>query len=70
MRIKHNLRDSVLMYKSYHLQDGERPDHVSLKLYGTTDYYWTLFMVNEDIVNTFADWPCSRAEIENKININ
>lgn len=69
VRIKHNLRDTVLMYKSYHIQDGERPDHVSLKLYGTTDYYWTLFMVNEDLVNTFADWPCSRAEIENKINI-
>jgi hypothetical protein len=68
VRIKHNLRDTVLMYKSYHIQDGERPDHVSLKLYGTTDYYWTLFMINEDIVNSFADWPCSRAEMENKIN--
>lgn len=69
VRIKHNLRDNVLMYKSYHIQDGERPDHVSVKLYGTTDYYWTLFMVNEDVVNTFADWPCSRVEMENKINI-
>jgi hypothetical protein len=68
VRIRQNLRDSVLMYKSYHIEDGERPDHVSLKLYGTTDYYWTLFMVNEDIVNTFADWPCSREEMENKIN--
>lgn len=68
VRIKQNLRDNVLMYKSYHVQDGERPDHVSVNLYGTTDYYWTLFMVNEDVVNTFADWPCSRSELENKIN--
>lgn len=68
VRIRQNLRDNVLMYKSYHIQDGERPDHVSIKLYGTGDYYWTLFMVNEDIVNTFADWPCSRSELEKKID--
>ena len=68
VRIKKNLRDTVLMYKNYHIEDGERPDHVSLKLYGTTAYYWTLFMVNEDMVNSFADWPCSRFEIEKKID--
>ena len=69
VRIKNSIRDDILLYKSYHIQDGERPDHVSLKLYGTTNYYWTFFMINENLVNTFADWPCSRIEMDNKIRI-
>ena len=69
VRLKNNLRDDILLYERYRIQDGERPDHVSLKLYGTTDYYWTFFMINPDIVNSFADWPCSRIEMENKIRI-
>lgn len=69
VRLKNNLRDDILLYERYHIQDGERPDHVSLKLYGTTDYYWTFFMINPDIVNSYADWPCSTTEMENKIRI-
>jgi hypothetical protein len=69
VRIKKNIRDDVLLYTYYNVQDGERPDHVSMNLYGTTDYYWTFFMVNENLVNVFTDWPLSRAELEHKIDM-
>lgn len=67
VRLKKNIKDDVLLYTYYNIQDGERPDHVSMNLYGTTDYYWTFFMINENLVNVFTDWPLSRAELENKI---
>lgn len=69
VRVKRSMRDDVLLYKTYHIQDNERPDHVSMKLYGSTDYYWTFFMINEDLVNSNSDWPLGRAELENKIII-
>lgn len=69
VRIKRSMRDDVLLYKTYHIQDNERPDHVSMKLYGSTDYYWTFFMINENLVNSNSDWPLGRGELENKINL-
>lgn len=68
VRLRKRIRDDVLLYSFYTIQDGERPDHVSLKLYGTTEYYWTFFMVNDTLVNLTQDWPLSREELENKIN--
>lgn len=32
--------------QKYVINDGENPTDVSMKLYGTQDYYWTFFVVN------------------------
>ena len=69
VRVKRSMRDDVLLYKTYNIQDNERPDHVSMKLYGSTDYYWTFFMINENLVNSNLDWPLGRLELQNKIDI-
>lgn len=42
----------------YVVQDGERPDQVSFKFYGTTDYDWAILMVN-DMYSIYDDWPRS-----------
>ena len=34
-------------YTFYDIQDGERPDVISYKLYGTPDHYWTIFIIND-----------------------
>ena len=67
VRLKANIKEDVLLYHKYTIQDGQRPDHLSLKLYGSPDYYWTFFMVNENLVNYYNDWPLSRKEFEDMI---
>lgn len=67
VRPKQSLKDDLLLYSKYTIKDGERPDHVSQKLYGSIDYYWTFFMVNEKLVNYHNDWPRSRQELEDHI---
>jgi hypothetical protein len=69
VRPKKSLKDDLLLYSKYTIKDGERPDHVSQKLYGSTDYYWTFFMVNEKLVNYHTDWPQSRQELEDYIAV-
>lgn len=66
---KQSLKDDILLYNKYTIQDGERPDHVSQKLYGTPDYYWTFFMVNENLTNLFTDWPLPRKEVQDYVSI-
>lgn len=48
-------------YEKYTIQDGERPDTLSYKLYGTTDYYWTFFLLNDHIRQ--QGWPLTVQEL-------
>ena len=43
------IKDDVSVYTEYNIQDGDRADQISQKLYGTTDYHWTIFLMNDDI---------------------
>jgi hypothetical protein len=67
VRPKASIKEDLLLYSKYTIQDGERPDHLSQKFYGSPDYYWTFFMVNENLVNVHTDWPLSRKEFEKMI---
>jgi hypothetical protein len=49
--------DDVSFYSYYNINEGERPDMASYNLYGTSDYYWTFFIINKDLSNAFNDWP-------------
>lgn len=51
------IQDEVAFYSYYNILDGERPDNVSQKLYGTPIYYWTFFLVNPDLNNFYEHWP-------------
>jgi hypothetical protein len=51
------------IFQKYQLQSGELPESLSNKLYGTTDYFWTILVIN-NIVNPFLDWPLSDNQVE------
>ena len=69
VRIKPEIKDDIILYTHYVIQDGERPDNVSMKLYGSQEYYWTFFMVNDNLINIHEDWPLSREELDNKVQM-
>lgn len=58
------IEDDITFYRNYTIQEGERPDHVSTKLYGSQEYYWTFFLINETMKNSYNDWPRARNEVE------
>lgn len=51
------IADATTVYEEYYIQPGERPDQVSQKLYGTPEYHWTFFLMNDKIRE--GQWPCS-----------
>ncbi len=57
-----NVIDNMLGYRFYEIQDGERPDIVSERLYGTGAYYWTFFVVNERLHDGYREWPMSQID--------
>lgn len=57
-----NLGDFYIFQK-YQVASGEIPESVSQKLYATTDYFWTLLVIN-NLVNPYLDWPMSDDQVE------
>jgi hypothetical protein len=55
------LLSSDVVFEDYTILSGERPDQVSFKLYGNSDYYWTLFLINEKLRT--QGWPLNTEEV-------
>lgn len=48
---------------NYTVADGETPESVSYKYYGTTEYWWIVMMIN-NIKDVFYDWPMMITEVK------
>jgi len=55
--------DELNTYTFYQVKNGERPDLVSYRLYGTTEYYWTFFIINDFLHDGLAAWPMSQEKL-------
>lgn len=55
------VKNAGAFYQKVFIQQEERPDTLSYKLYGTVDYYWTFFLLNDHI--RLSGWPLSRYEL-------
>lgn len=56
--------DNATQYEYYSIMDNERPDSLSYKLYGTSDYYWTFYLLNTKLRK--QGWPISEQDLYSK----
>ena len=56
------VKENVSIYQKYDILDGERPDVLSEKLYGSTKYYWTFYLMNDSIRKN--GFPLSSNELD------
>ena len=57
--------DKITYYTFHEIQDGERPDNLSYNLYGTSQYYWTFFVVNDSLKAGLNNaWPLNSHAFE------
>ena len=59
--------DPFSTYTYYDIGSSDRPDVVSQRLYGTTDFYWTFFILNDYLKEGIGAWPKSDQELERHI---
>ena len=55
--------DEFTGYSFYHVVNGERPDIVSQRLYGSSDFYWTFFVINDFLHDGYRAWPLSQESL-------
>ena len=55
------LADEISAYMTYEIKDFERPDTLSYRLYGKSEYDWTFFLMNDNIRE--RGWPLALQDI-------
>lgn len=55
VRFKKEVLDNIVLYDTYNIKEGDTPEIVSEKLYGSPYYHWVLMLLNDryDYVNDF-----------------
>lgn len=48
-------------YQTYNIQNNERPDHASYKLYGNSTYGWTFYLMNDKLRT--QGWPVDNSRV-------
>jgi len=58
---------SYTNYQYYEIANGARPDVVSYDIYGTPEYAWTFFILNDRLKAGTQEWPMSDLALNNYI---
>ena len=59
--------NSVTLFDEYVVINGESPEVLSNRVYGTPFYNWTFFIAN-DIVNFYEQWPKSSSQLSDYVS--
>ena len=66
VRFRDNINALYIASTKYTIQSGETPEQISEKTYGSTDWYWTILLLNT-IIDVYNDWPISDYELDKAI---
>ena len=56
--IRDTAKANALLFDTYDVRDGERPEDVAFKLYGDAELHWVILMTN-NITDRYYQWPLS-----------
>ena len=62
VKIQDWIQDNVQFFNKYTIRDGERPDTMAERLYGTSDRDW-IIVLTAGITNIRNDWPLSNYDL-------
>lgn len=63
VRFRKRVLENIALYDEYDIEDGETPEIISEKIYGTPFYHWVIMLVNQryDYIN---DFPLTQRELD------
>ena len=63
VRVRKQILENIALYDFYDVEEGETPEMISEKIYGTPYYHWVIMLVNQryDYVN---DFPLTQLELD------
>ena len=65
--LRTKVRTNTLLYDTYDVKEGERPEDIAFKLYGDAEDHWVVLFAN-NITDRYHDWPMSTPQFLEFIN--
>ena len=56
----------LFLYDKYDVPEGETPESVAFRIYGSADYHWIILMTN-DVKDRYYDWPMTQPQFQQYI---
>lgn len=56
VRFRKEIFGAIELYDEYDIKDGETPEIIAEKVYGTAEYHWIIMLINEKF-DYLADFP-------------
>ena len=63
VKVRDKVRDEAMLYDSYDVPSGERPEDTAFKHFGSADLHWVILLTN-NITDVYYDWPMSEQTFE------
>lgn len=67
VRFRRDVLANITVYDEYDIMEGETPEHISEKMYGTPYYYWIIMLSNERY-DYIKDFPLTYYQLERYIS--
>ena len=67
IKVIDEIANDIAFYTTVHIQDYDRPDSLSFKLYRTTQFYWTFYYLNDDVRE--SGWPLPQQDLLPKAKV-
>jgi hypothetical protein len=67
IRFKKDILSNITVYDYYDIKDGETPELIADKIYGSSDYHWVIMLANNRY-DYVADWPLKYGTLQEYIN--
>ena len=56
VKVRSKIANNLSLFDKFDVPEGDSPETVAYKVYGSTDYFWVVCLLN-NIVNRYYDWP-------------
>ena len=66
VRFRKEILQNISLYDKYDIKDGETPEIIAEKIYGSPNYHWVIMLANQRY-NYVDDWPLSTHNLEEHI---
>ena len=63
VKIRSAINNSSMLFDSYDVRDGERPEDVAFKWFGDAELHWVILMTN-NVLDRYYDWPMNDVQFQ------
>lgn len=67
VRFRNAILESITLFDQYDIQEGETPEIISAKFYGSSEYHWVIMLCNQRF-NYVSDFPRTVRLLEEYVN--